>query len=114
MNKKRILFLGNFLTPFNSRSARQNYGDNAIGYVQVYREKTTSLCYLKAKITPEHRINNKNYNVSYEINESEKEVIKVICDDCVASQGGCKHAVAFLMWLHRRSEEPSPTETVCY
>lgn len=28
--------------------------------------------------------------------------------------GGCKHAVAFLMWLHRRSEEPSPTETECY
>lgn len=28
--------------------------------------------------------------------------------------GGCKHAVAFLMWLHRRSEEPSPTEVTCY
>lgn len=28
--------------------------------------------------------------------------------------GGCKHAVAFLTWLHRRSEEPAVTETVCY
>jgi hypothetical protein len=28
--------------------------------------------------------------------------------------GGCKHAVAFLGWLHRRSEEPSPTSTICY
>lgn len=28
--------------------------------------------------------------------------------------GGCKHAIAFLMWLHRRSEEPSPTEVACY
>lgn len=28
--------------------------------------------------------------------------------------GGCKHGVAFLLWLHRRSEEPSVTSTVCY
>ncbi|KAL4718156.1 hypothetical protein ACJJTC_003371 [Scirpophaga incertulas] len=28
---------------------------------------------------------------------------------CPASLGGCKHAVAFLMWVHRRSEEPSCT-----
>jgi len=28
--------------------------------------------------------------------------------------GGCKHAVAVLMWLHRRSSEPSPTEIQCY
>jgi hypothetical protein len=27
---------------------------------------------------------------------------------------GCKHIVAFLYWLVRRSEEPSPTETRCY
>lgn len=26
--------------------------------------------------------------------------------------GGCKHAIAFLMWIHRRSEEP--TEIECY
>lgn len=26
----------------------------------------------------------------------------------------CKHAVAFAMWLHRRTEEPSPTSTTCY
>jgi len=28
--------------------------------------------------------------------------------------GGCKHAVAVLIWLHRRSSEPSPTEIQCY
>lgn len=28
--------------------------------------------------------------------------------------GGCKHGVAFLLWLHRRSEEPSVTSTKCY
>ena len=29
-------------------------------------------------------------------------------------KGTCKHAVAFLMWLRRRTEEPSPTEIVSY
>lgn len=28
--------------------------------------------------------------------------------------GGCKHALAFLMWMHRRTEEPSPTEVTSY
>jgi hypothetical protein len=28
--------------------------------------------------------------------------------------GGCKHAVAFLSWLNRRSEEPAKTEVLCY
>lgn len=28
--------------------------------------------------------------------------------------GGCKHALAFLSWLHRRSEEPPKTSTQCY
>lgn len=28
--------------------------------------------------------------------------------------GGCKHAIAFLAWLHRRSEEPSRTSIECY
>lgn len=28
--------------------------------------------------------------------------------------GGCKHQMAFIMWLHRRSEEPSPTEVSSY
>lgn len=28
--------------------------------------------------------------------------------------GGCKHAIAFLMWCNRRFESPSPTEVECY
>lgn len=28
--------------------------------------------------------------------------------------GGCKHAIAFLMWIHRRSEDPAPTSVECY
>lgn len=41
-------------------------------------------------------------------------ILSVQCQDCVASQGGCKHAIAFLMWVHRRSEEPSCTSVECY
>lgn len=29
-------------------------------------------------------------------------------------KGGCKHALAFIMWVHRRSEEPAPTEVTSY
>ncbi|XP_046407796.1 uncharacterized protein LOC124172359 [Ischnura elegans] len=36
------------------------------------------------------------------------------CQSCTAAEGGCKHAIALLMWLHRRSEEPSPTEVESY
>jgi len=56
----------------------------------------------------------KNYTVSCVIDEGQQEVKEVKCHDCPASEGGCKHSVAFLMWLHRRSEEPSPTDTICY
>lgn len=48
------------------------------------------------------------------IDEKEVVVQSVQCADCPASQGCCKHAVAFLMWTHRRSEEPSCTANVCY
>lgn len=30
------------------------------------------------------------------------------------STGGCKHALELLMWTHRRSEDPTPTEVDCY
>lgn len=29
-------------------------------------------------------------------------------------KGGCKHAIAFLAWLHRRSEDPPSTSVECY
>ncbi|GBP98266.1 hypothetical protein EVAR_98948_1 [Eumeta japonica] len=32
----------------------------------------------------------------------------------VCFTGGCKHAMAFLMWVHRRSEDPSCTSIECY
>ncbi|XP_046743008.1 uncharacterized protein LOC124409445 [Diprion similis] len=94
------------------RSMQFNYGDGAIGYVQVLREK--GMCTVEAKICPEHRIRNKNYTVRVVINEKDNTVMSTICDDCATSMGGCRHAVALLAWIHRRTGEPAPTSIACY
>ncbi|KAJ8896602.1 hypothetical protein PR048_001946, partial [Dryococelus australis] len=48
------------------------------------------------------------------VDTATETVLSVTCEDCPASQGGCKHGVGFLMLVHRRSEEPSPTSVECY
>ncbi|VEN48622.1 unnamed protein product [Callosobruchus maculatus] len=93
-------------------AGRENYGDAALGYVQLKREG--HLCTVKAKICPEHKVRNKDYLVTLVVNEQSETVEDVSCNDCPASLGGCKHAIAVLMWVHRRSEEPAATEIQCY
>ncbi|KAJ6642740.1 hypothetical protein Bhyg_07694 [Pseudolycoriella hygida] len=65
-------------------------------------------------MTPEHKLSSTPYTVKAQVDEREICLKSVTCQACVANQGVCKHAVAFAMWLHRRTEEPSPTSTVCY
>lgn len=48
------------------------------------------------------------------VDEKNGLILSAKCHDCAASEGGCKHAVAFLMWVHRRSEEPACTSVECY
>lgn len=67
-----------------------------------------------ARVTPEHKVSKTGYLVKVEIDESERVVKSVECQGCPASVGGCKHGIAFLFWLHRRAEEPSTTESICY
>ncbi|KAI8426145.1 hypothetical protein MSG28_005094 [Choristoneura fumiferana] len=93
-------------------SARESYGDDAIGYVQLHRER--GICTVKCKMCPEHKVRAKGYNVTLTVDESDCEISSCECHDCAASAGGCKHAVAFLMWVHRRTEEPSCTSIECY
>ncbi|GBP77503.1 hypothetical protein EVAR_98956_1 [Eumeta japonica] len=69
--------------------------DDAVSYVQLKREG--NLCTIKAKICPEHKVHAKLYGVSLVVDEQEETVKSVECHDCVASQGGCKHAMAFLI-----------------
>ena len=80
--------------------------------MQVKREG--DVCLVKCRITPEHRVRSKPYQCTLKCNEKDGEVLCVECEDCAASKGGCKHAIAFLMWLHRRSEEPATTAVKCY
>ncbi|KAF9793768.1 hypothetical protein SFRURICE_008884 [Spodoptera frugiperda] len=112
-----------------ARSARETYGDSAVGYVQVKREG--NICTVKARITPEHNVRQKCYSVTLVCDEAEETVLSVQCTMLEQKffeslllntnlhkeyyfTGGCKHAIAFLAWVHRRSEEPPSTSIECY
>ncbi|RVE45402.1 hypothetical protein evm_009920 [Chilo suppressalis] len=90
-------------------SSRASYGDDAISYVQLKRD--AKLCTVKCKMCPEHKVHGKLYGCTLIVDEKDDLIVSVECDDCIASSGGCKHAIAFLFWVHRRSEEPPCTST---
>ncbi|KAJ8674378.1 hypothetical protein QAD02_012823 [Eretmocerus hayati] len=94
------------------RSMRPNYGDFAVGYVQLLREG--DYCFMEAKICPEHKVKAPNYPVQAKINEKIGIIVEASCQGCAASKGGCKHTVAFIAWMYRKSQEPSPTSVQCY
>ncbi|XP_046629068.1 uncharacterized protein LOC124309448 [Neodiprion virginianus] len=94
------------------RAEREDYGDAAVGYVELRREG--QCCAVRGRVCPEHRVNSKAYAVSIMVDEENESIKSVTCEDCAASAGGCKHAIAVLMWVHRRSEETEPTATVCF
>lgn len=89
---------------------RESYGDLAIAWVQLQR--VGELCTVEAKICPEHKVRSKDYSVRVVVNEKEESVLTAEC--LTASLGGCKHAVALLAWIHRKSENPSCTSTECF
>lgn len=68
-----------------TKSCRENYGDNAIGYVQVKRQH--KLVDVVAKITPEHKLHDTPYSVEAQIDEDAMCLNYVSCNGCVASQG---------------------------
>ena len=74
------------------------------------------MCILKARFIPEHRVRTAGYRVIAFIDEGREEdkIINAECLDCAASMGGCKHIIAFIMWIHRESELPPPTEVKYY
>ena len=77
-------------------------------------KRSGNTCEVVARVTPEHKVTSRGYRVTVVVDEELGEVQVVQCHDCVASQGGCKHGVALLMWLHRRSSEPSVTDVQAY
>lgn len=99
------------------RSSHPAYGDDAVGYVEVKREQddgNARMCIVRARVTPEHRVSSKAYTVTVTVNEDSNVLASAECLDCAASSGGCKHTVALIAWLSRRTEDPSPTEVRCY
>lgn len=71
-------------------------------------------CTVKARVTPEHKIRATAYHCKFVCDEVENKIENLECEGCAASKGGCKHTMALVMWLHRRSEEPACTEVACY
>ena len=94
------------------RNGRESYGESAVGYVQV--KKTGNIYTLLCGVTPEHKVTSQSYKVEVVVDIGKGEIRSAKCFGCVASLGGCKHSLAFLGWIHRRSEEPTPTEVACY
>lgn len=107
----------NFISPEISnvksiRNGRESYGESAIGYVQVKREGNihTVVCW----VAPEHKVTSRGYKVEIVVDSFKSEIVSCKCYECVAALGGCKHQVALLGWMHRRTEEKTPTEKECY
>lgn len=94
------------------RSLGNKYGDEAVGRVQI--KKTKNSCTVVADVTPEHKIKLQPYKVFVNVDVRNLKIKSAECKGCVAALGGCKHAIALVGWLHRRSEEPSPTDVICY
>ncbi|GBP53663.1 hypothetical protein EVAR_36032_1 [Eumeta japonica] len=59
-----------------SVSSRQSYGDDAIGYVQLKCDHT--LCTVKCRMCPEHKVRQTSYSVSMVIDEKEGVVYLTI------------------------------------
>ncbi|XP_037296052.1 uncharacterized protein LOC119189703 [Manduca sexta] len=93
-------------------SSQTSYGDDAISFVQLKRDG--KLCVIKCKICPEYKVHANVYAVTLTVDEEDGVICSFECHGCVAPQGCCKHAMAFIMWIHRRSEEPSSSFTECY
>ncbi|KYN18563.1 hypothetical protein ALC57_09121 [Trachymyrmex cornetzi] len=68
-----------------SLNCRENYGDTAIGYVQLKREG--DLCIVKCRVCPEHKVRNKSYSTTLIITEATEKIIDVQCHDCAAATG---------------------------
>lgn len=67
------------------RATRPNYGDEAIGWVQVRRDGI--FCTSKAQVCPEHKVRDKGYSVSVIIDEANERIEDAKCHDCAASEG---------------------------
>lgn len=59
--------------------------ESAVGYLEVKRSGT--LCDVRAKVVPEHRISNKYYVVTIHLDEANENIIDTSCEGCAAAAG---------------------------
>lgn len=90
---------------------RTTYHEDAIGYVQVNEQN--GIITVKAQVTAQHR-DRIAYPVTTVINNDEEEILSSRCTGCAASIGGCKHSMALVFWLLKKTNEPATTEVECY
>ena len=83
-----------------------------MGHVQVQLQADTTI--VKARVTPEHKVKQAPYGVTVEMDTVSGDIKVARCHGCQARNGGCKHVAALVLWLHRRSSDPSVTEVTCY
>ncbi len=106
------IFIGkdsNFISPeiFYVKTIR-NGRESALGYVQVKKEGHIHT--VKCCLAPEHKVTSKGYQVELVVNILKGEIVLCKCYDCITALGGCKHQLALLGWMHRRSEDKILTE----
>lgn len=97
-----------------ARNSRASYGESAIGYVQVKRER--DIITVLAAVSPQQNVTSPSYLTEVVFDIKKNSILSASCDEsgCEAASGGCKHGIALISWLHRRTEEPAPTEVACY
>lgn len=54
---------------------------------------------MRACITPEHRVHNKNYTVNCLVEEDKGEILKAFCEDCAACEGKGTFIIIFHFFL---------------
>lgn len=75
------------------KAERESYGYSAIGYVSFMKEG--HIYKIVVRITPEHRVRSKPYEINVEFDSQHEIITSASCLSCAASKGGCKHVIAF-------------------
>ncbi|CAH0730980.1 unnamed protein product, partial [Brenthis ino] len=57
-------------------ASREAYVDTAVGYVEVKREG--DMCTVQCRVTPEHKVKAKLYQITAVIKESDEKIVSVV------------------------------------
>uniref|UniRef100_A0A336KXA1 CSON001658 protein n=1 Tax=Culicoides sonorensis TaxID=179676 RepID=A0A336KXA1_CULSO len=92
--------------------AKENYDDKNIGYVQLLREDKK--CSILGKVVIEIERVPDYFSQKVVIDENKHEIESSCCEIC--AKDACTHAIAFLFWLHRKSEKrvKEGDEDICF